>query len=227
MISAVSEDSFLITLSDTVSEDLPARLGSLCDCIEGQNWPWLTDLVPSYTTLLVVYDPLQVDFRQVEAALKTVVSKAPTAGNETTDSHRREVIRIPVYYSPESGPDLESLAAACELSVDEVIRRHTAETYQVYAIGFAPGFGFMGQVDPSIAHPRKETPRSHVPAGSVGIANRQTAVYPVASPGGWQLIGLSPLRLFDSEKLSLLRAGDRVRFLAITRDEYLEQGGAL
>jgi len=227
MISVVSEDSLLVSLSDTVSDTLPARLGRLCDYIERQQWPWLTDLVPSYTTLLVVYDPLQVDFRQAAAAIEGAVSKMPSEVTGSLDEAQREIVRIPVYYSEESGPDLASLAAACKLTVDEVVERHTAETYQVYAIGFAPGFGFMGQVDPAIAHPRKETPRSHVPAGSVGIANRQTAVYPVESPGGWQLIGRSPVKLFDSDNLSLLRAGDRVQFFGVTREDYLEQGGEL
>jgi KipI family sensor histidine kinase inhibitor len=108
-----------------------------------------------------------------------------------------------------------------------VIATHTASTYQVFAMGFAPGFGFMGEVNSSIAHPRKKTPRQKVPKGSVGIANRQTAVYPVTSPGGWQLIGRCPTKLFDRETLSVFNIGDNVRFYSVSRADFLDLGGEL
>jgi len=224
MISPVSENALLITLSDEIRHDLPGKLRNLRQRIAHQHWPWLEDLVPSYTTLLIVYDANQLDFRQAAAAIAPLLNAGNLASEEATAG---KVIELPVYYSPESGEDLESLASSCSLTVDQVIEKHTAQTYQVFAMGFAPGFGFMGQVDPAIAHPRKETPRSRVPAGSVGIANRQTAVYPVSSPGGWQLIGRCPTRLFDRNSLSLLATGDQVRFRAVSRDDFLALGGLL
>ncbi|MCG2580014.1 MAG: 5-oxoprolinase subunit PxpB [Marinobacter sp.] len=228
-ISAVSEDSVLITLADAISDTLPRRIARLCHRIEASSGDWLVDLVPSYTTLLVIYDPVRIDFRRVEAHLKSSLRKASETGADSASGDLSGQIThdIPVYYSPETGPDLEWIARNNSLSVDDVINYHSGGTYTVYAIGFAPGFGFMGQVDPTIAVPRKDTPRSRVPAGSVGIANRQTAVYPKASPGGWQLIGRSPVSLFDPVNLSLLNVGDLVRFHPITRQRFIELGGEL
>ncbi|MDI9245458.1 5-oxoprolinase subunit PxpB [Marinobacter sp. CHS3-4] len=224
MIRPVSENALLVTLADEIRQELPAQLRSLCEQLEAQKWPWLEDLIPSYTTLLIIYDPDQLDFRQAIAAIRPILA---AEGSGSANKPESRTIELPVYYSPESGPDLEALAAACSLSVPDVIEMHTAQTYQVFAMGFAPGFGFLAEVDPAIAHPRKTTPRKSVPAGSVGIANRQTAVYPVSSPGGWQLIGRCPTRLFDRDSLSLLATGDQVRFRSISREDYLAQGGEL
>jgi KipI family sensor histidine kinase inhibitor len=224
MITAVSENTLLVTLADEIHADLPLKLRSLCRNLEARNWPWLLDLVPSYTTLLIVYDPDQLDFRQARAAIRPVLNESPDLPQPDAEDR---LIELPVYYSAESGPDLAALAKACDLTMDDVIARHTASTYQVFAMGFAPGFGFMGEVDSSIAHPRKKTPRQKVPKGSVGIANRQTAVYPVASPGGWQLIGRCPTKLFDRETLSVFNIGDNVRFYSVSRADFLDLGGEL
>ncbi|MDX1597229.1 MAG: 5-oxoprolinase subunit PxpB [Marinobacter sp.] len=228
-ITAVSEDSVLVTFADAISDALPRRIALLCNRIEADRNEWLVDLVPSYTTLLVIYDPVEIDFRRVEAYLERSVRMPRETDPHSTSSDPPDQTThdIPVYYSPESGPDLERIAREKNLSVDEVVSYHTGRTYTVYAIGFAPGFGFMGEVDSAIAAPRKDTPRSRVPAGSVGIANRQTAVYPKASPGGWQLIGRSPVTLFDPTNLSLLSVGDLVRFHPVSRERFLELGGEL
>ncbi len=227
MIQAVSEDAVLVTLADTISEQNPQRIGRLLERIRHQNYPWLVDLVPSYTTLLVIYDPLVVSFREVIGALRSLLSKRLDASAVLEPSPPAGEIVLPVYYGPETGPDLRYLAERAGISEQEVIRRHTAPAYLVFAIGFAPGFAFLGEVDSVIACPRKDRPRTRVPAGSVGIANRQTAVYPWESPGGWQLIGRCPTTLFDMDNLSLLRVGQRVRFRAISREEYLGCGGRL
>lgn len=227
MIQAVSEDAVLVTLADTISEQNPQRIGRLLERIRHQNYPWLVDLVPSYTTLLVLYDPLVVSFREVIGALRSLLAKTLDASAALEASSPADEIVLPVYYGPETGPDLRYLAERAGISEQEVIRRHTAPAYLVFAIGFAPGFAFLGEVDPVIACPRKDRPRTRVPAGSVGIANRQTAVYPWESPGGWQLIGRCPTTLFDMDNLSLLRVGQRVRFRAISREEYLGCGGQL
>lgn len=224
MISPVSENALLVTLADEIDPALPLQLRALCQQLKAQKWDWLVDLVPSYTTLLIIYDPDQLDFRQAAASVRPLLDYR-SGDSEPAPTSR--TLELPVYYSEESGPDLTALARACELSVDRVISAHTAKTYQVFAMGFAPGFAFMGEVDPVIAHPRKKTPRQKVPRGSVGIANRQTAVYPVSSPGGWQIIGRCPTNLFDPQHLSLLHIGDQVRFHAVSREEYLDLGGEL
>ena len=135
---------------------------------------------------------------------------------------------LPVWYGPESGPDLVELADSNGLSVDEVVQRHHTREYRVYAIGFAPGFAYLGEVDEVIARPRLTTPRQQVPTGSVGIADRQTAVYPAESPGGWNLIGRCPVRMFDPlAAVSMpVGVGDRIQFEPISRSEHLELGGA-
>ena len=126
------------------------------------------------------------------------------------------VREIPVIYGGESGPDLADVAAFAQCAPGDVIERHAARIYRVYMLGFLPGFAYLGDVDPSIAAPRRATPRTRVPAGSVGIAGRQTGVYPQASPGGWQIIGHSSARMFDPSAGALLRPGDRVRFVVST-----------
>lgn len=227
MISAVSEDALLLTLADQIHPDLPARLKVICDLIERQHWPWLVDLVPSYTTLLIVYDLHQVDFRQARQAIQHLLDENRAQIEDSPSNSTGRLIELPIYYSRESGPDLDALAEQCNMSTERLIDIHSSQDYQVYGMGFAPGFAFLGEVDPCIAAPRKETPRTKVPLGSVGIANRQTAVYPVESPGGWQLIGRCPTRLFDPENLSLFSIGDRVQFHPISRDEYIRLGGSL
>ena len=139
------------------------------------------------------------------------------------------LVTLPVYYSLESGPDLEIIAERGAISVEQVIEIHQQQEYRVYAIGFAPGFAYLGEVDERIAAPRLATPRQKVPRGAVAIADRQTAVYPAVSPGGWNLIGLCPQRMFDpaADPSMPVKVGDRIRFSAIDREQFLAQGGEL
>lgn len=219
MIEQVSGNSLLLRLADTPDSSLPARLSAICDRLEsdarGGN-SWLVDLVPAYTTLLVTWDPLATDFHGVRRRVLASLQQARAGQASTTP----RLHRIPVWYSRQSGPDLEEVARQSGLTVDEVITLHAEPRYQVFALGFAPGFAFLGQTCERIAVPRKKTPRTRVPAGSVAIANRQTAIYPLESPGGWQLIGLSPVRLFDLHSLSLLNTGDEVQFQPISEERY-------
>ena len=140
-----------------------------------------------------------------------------------------KLVTLPVYYSEESGPDLSVIAERANISIDEVIDIHLQSEYRVYAIGFAPGFAYLGEVDERIAAPRLSTPRQKVPRGAVAIADRQTAVYPAQSPGGWNLIGLCPTRMFNPELQPSMpvQVGDRVSFRSIQRQEFLELGGEL
>lgn len=169
------------------------------------------DVAPGYSTLGIHFDPLQTDLGALERAIE--MEFAAVANNDALPE--RAAIEIPVHYGGARGPDLESVAALAGCSIDEVIARHSQRTYRVYMLGFVPGFAYMGRVDASIAAPRHRVPRERVPAGSVGIAGQQTGVYPVESPGGWQLIGHTTTVMFDPNRAapSLLAAGDLVRFV--------------
>jgi len=171
------------------------------------------DVAPGYCTIGVHFDPLQTDLAALEHAIQ-----AEFAAIETLDAIAdRPPIEIPVQYGGAAGPDLTAVAHFAGCSEDEVIARHTQRIYRVYMLGFVPGFSYMGRVDPSIAAPRHRMPRERVPAGSVGIAGGQTGVYPVESPGGWQLIGHTTTVMFDAARSrpSLLSAGDLVRFVPV------------
>ncbi|HEY0289139.1 MAG TPA: allophanate hydrolase subunit 1 [Pseudomonas sp.] len=209
----------------------------LFDAIDEANMPWmlaaslrlraafaqnLIDLVPSYTTLMVHYDLMALSPDQ---ARELIVGAMTDLSPDSLTSGHRHV--LPVWYDLSVGPELTLLSKRSGLSVDEVIRRHSEREYQVFALGFAPGFAFMGLVDEVLAAPRIKTPRKRVAAGSVGIAERQTAAYPVVSPGGWNILGRTPATLFDREidGYSLMQPGDTVRFQAIDHAEFLHLGG--
>ncbi len=171
----------------------------------------IIETVPAYATLLVQYDPLAISFTQVRDFLREKLSQA-----EAVVAQNPKRVEVPVRYGGEHGVDLESVARHLQLRVEEVIRIHTQRTYTVYMMGFTPGFPYMGKLDDALVMPRLETPRTHVPAGTVAIAGLQTGIYPIASPGGWQLIGWTPLKLFDptSKTPFLFAPGDEVKFIA-------------
>lgn len=169
--------------------------------------------VPGYATLLVRYNPLAMDYAQ---ALELVRREAERVALAPLPEPRR--VEVPVYYGGEHGPDLEDVARHCGLTPAEVVRLHAAGEYPVYLIGFTPGFPYLGGMDPRLATPRLVTPRPRVPAGSVGIAGPQTGIYSIDSPGGWRIIGWTPLRLFDpaADPPALLRPGDVVVFRQVS-----------
>lgn len=187
----------------------------------------LLDTVPSYTTLLLRYDLLNDDLASLVADLTPALDALSTETDRGTEES--EVVEVPVFYDTRVGPDLDRIAKHAGITVDEVVKRHSELTYHVFAIGFAPGFAYLGQVADELAAPRLSTPRQKVPAGTLGIADTQTAIYPITSPGGWNLIGRTPVTLFDPdrERPSLLEAGQQVRFRAIDEAEYRELGGRL
>ena len=221
-IEVVGIDCLTLRLFDEIDEAHMPWLLAAAQRLREVFGAALLDLVPSYTTLLLHYDIAQLDDRQARAKIVEALRGLRPA----SDGQGRE-LRIPVWYDPSVGPELEPLAERSGLGINGVIERHSQRSYQVFALGFAPGFAFMGLVDEILASPRLATPRQRVPAGSLGIADRQTAIYPAVSPGGWNLIGRSPTRLFDRELdgYSLCRPGDRVRFEPIGRVEFLRLGG--
>lgn len=223
-LHVAGECALMCYFAEEPSPEVSAIVQAAVVAIESALGDDLVDLVPSYTSLLVIYDPLRTD--HLSAARR--VREAVLTLQATTTATGRTVV-LPVYYAPESGEDLEAIAQRAELSIDEVISLHAATQYRVYAIGFAPGFAYLGQVDPRIAAPRLATPRQKVPRGAVAIADRQTAVYPAASPGGWNLIGRCPVRMFDQAATPSMpvSVGDRVSFEPINRDRFLALGGDL
>lgn len=184
----------------------------------------LIDLIPSYASLLVIFDPFYTDHFALKKMIKDNLASLKTASTNTS-----QVISLPVYYGEEVGLDLLTIANQAGLSKQEVIDIHQKLEYRVFAIGFAPGFGYLGEVDKRIAAPRLTTPRAEVPKGAVGIADRQTAIYPAQSPGGWNIIGRCPITMFSPEKQPPMPfdVGDRVRFEAINKDEFIALGGEL
>ena len=183
------------------------------------------EIVPTYGTLCVHYDPERIGYSQLCAWIRSV-SDADGGGVRS----QGKLIRIPVCYGGEYGPDLVHVAEHAGLSPEDVIRRHSQREYLVYMLGFLPGFAYLGEMDERIACPRLAAPRTHIQAGSVGIAGQQTGIYPLSSPGGWHLIGRTPETLFslkEKEASFLLSAGDRVCFFPITPEEYREREARL
>ena len=184
----------------------------------------IIDLIPSYASILVVFNLLEIDHHHLRNKLKRLLKQCDSAS-----SKQGRLVELPAYYSLESGVDLERIAKHAKLTVEQVISLHQAQEYRVYAIGFAPGFAYLGEVDERIAMARLATPRLKIPKGAIAIADRQTAVYPAQSPGGWNIVGLCPVDMFNAQaKPSMpIEVGDRVKFVAITKFEFLELGGDL
>lgn len=223
-IEVAGENALIVYFGETTDPSVSAMVQQAVCLLESELAGKLIDLVPSYASLLVIYDLLACDHLEIKSTLRQLLTQL-----ETTTQSTGSLVTLPAYYSPESGPDLTDLAERTGHSVDEVIQIHSQIEYRVYAIGFAPGFAYLGEVDPRIAAPRLSTPRQKVPKGAVAIADRQTAVYPAQSPGGWNLIGLCPTPMFDPDKDPTMpvQVGDRVRFKPICRDLFLEMGGQL
>jgi inhibitor of KinA len=213
-------DSVIVAeLENQIDERVNARAIRVAAAVARAGLQGVRDIVPTYRSVAVYYDPLRVDFTRLSELLSTEARAA--AGREDASrpealSPVRSPVRIPVRYGGTDGPDLADVAAFAKMSEAEVVARHTGRRYRVFMMGFLPGFPYMGTVDPAIAAPRRATPRLRVPAGSVGIAGSQTGMYPAESPGGWQLIGRTLIRLFDLSRPNpfLLEPGDDVEFVA-------------
>jgi KipI family sensor histidine kinase inhibitor len=223
-LQVVGEDALMVYVSDNADSQTSALVQTAVAALEHELAGDLVDLVPSYASILVLFNPLRVDHfsvaRRARNVLKNIALQPPFEGRTVT---------LPVHYSAETGADLQALADRANLTVDEVINLHSETEYRVFAIGFAPGFAYLGQVDERIAAPRLATPRALVPRGSVAIADRQTAVYPADSPGGWNLIGRCPVTMFnpDAQPVMPVCVGDKVCFEPVDRNRFLSLGGEL
>lgn len=214
-------EALLLVLAEAPDADLPLRIAALAERIRLELGELLIDMVPGWTSLLLHYDLLRTDHLQLAERLAPLLE---TWLAEPQTSVAGRLHEIPVWYA---GADLASVAQACGLSVAEVVELHSAGEYRVGAIGFAPGFAYLGELSERLALPRLATPRTRVPAGSLAIAERQTAIYPQASPGGWHLLGLCPWKLFDVRRTPPcpLALGDRVRFVPIDEARYRRELG--
>lgn len=210
------DQAVTVEWGSTIDEHINRQVHAFARKVEALSHPAITEVVPTYRSATVHYRPEVLSYEELKHLL------APLAQGSAEEAEELPVVEIPVCYGGEYGPDLLEVAQHCSLTPEEVIARHTAPTYRIYMLGFTPGFPYLGGMDPSIAAPRRKEPRIHIPAGSVGIAGEQTGVYPIVSPGGWQLIGRTPLRLFDPQKEQpiLLSAGAGIRFVSIDEEAF-------
>ena len=208
--------ALVVELGDAISPEINRKVRSLTDALEEGSIPGVFDFLPTYRSVLVYYDPLKVTSGKVQEGIERLLESA-----EATDTGMRHIVHIPTLYGGDMGPDIAFVAEHNGIDEAEVVRIHSGSDYLVYMMGFSPGFAYLGGLDERLATPRLQSPRTEIPAGAVGIAETQTGVYPMASPGGWQLIGRTPLKLFDSgrERPVLLSAGDYVRFVPIESQE--------
>lgn len=214
-----SDQSLLVYLGERVSLETHERVAKLLHLLESEPIAGVRNLHPAYCSLLVKFDALKLDHARLEAILREYLERLPRLALPGP----REV-QIPVCYGGRFGEDLDAVAALLGISASRIIELHAAVTYRVYFLGFVPGFAYLGELPQELVTPRLASPRRSVPAGSVGLAGNHTGVYPIATPGGWRLIGRTPLAMFrpDRAQMSALSLGDRVRFVAISEDRFAE-----
>jgi inhibitor of KinA len=211
------DSALLVEFEERIDPAVNARAIALADAVQAAGLAGVRDVVPTFRSVAVYFDPVHTNGAALLACIERH-AQAPSA--PVTES--REPIRIPVCYGGDVGPDLADVAAFAGMSEDEVVVAHTSPAYRVFMLGFVPGFAYLGIVDERIAIPRLTTPRVRVPAGSVGIAGVQTGIYPAETPGGWRLIGRTPIKPFEPDRADpfLMKAGDTVQFYPIDRGEY-------
>jgi inhibitor of KinA len=224
----LGDHAVMITLGDSIDEATHRRVRAVTARLAARSPAGVVDVVPAFASVAVHYDLAAVPLGDGGASpYSRVIQTLRALLADVTDDALPppRVIDIPVCYGGDLGPDLENVAAQHDIAVDDVVRIHAAGNYLVYMVGFMPGFAYLGGLADEIATPRRRSPRTAVPAGTVGIGGQQTGVYPLESPGGWNLIGRTPLRIFDIARPepTLLAAGDRVRFRPISLEEYRAQ----
>ena len=214
------DSALVIEFGNEISVDINKKIRKMMDDIKKENIDGIVELVPTYCSLLINYDVLKIDYSTLVEKLKTFLNN----NLETAEGEEVTLIEIPTLYNDEVGPDLSYVAEHNKLSKEEVIKIHTGTDYLVYMLGFMPGFTYLGGMSEKIATPRLESPRLQIYPGSVGIAGKQTGMYPSMSPGGWRIIGRTPLKLYnpDSDTPVYISSGDYVRYISISEEEYNE-----
>lgn len=232
IIEMAGENALIIYFDKQVSNHTSAKIQKAEQLIRQAMTADLSadiiDLVPSYASMMVMFNLHTTDHHHVSHKLRALLQDIDDS-SAVESTKKSTIVELPVYYSTESGPDLSVIATRSQLTIEQVIDIHQAQEYRVYAIGFAPGFAYLGEVDERIATPRLSTPRMAVPKGAVAIADKQTAIYPSVSPGGWNIIGLCPINMFDASATPTMpvNVGDRVKFKAVSKADYLALGGQL
>jgi inhibitor of KinA len=216
---AASDQSLLVCFGQQITIEIHQRVLKLLHLLQSEPLEGIRNLHPAYCSVLIKFDPLGLDHNELQSKLLPYLTWL-----EQEPLPKPQQIEIPVCYGGEFGPDLEAVAARHGMTPAQAIELHSSPIYIVYFLGFAPGFGYLGGLPEALATPRLETPRARVPQGSVGIGGNQTAVYPFPTPGGWRLIGRTPLAMFrsDEARMSLLQIGDHVRFRAISKEEFAD-----
>lgn len=211
------DSSILLQFGSTIDPAINRKIAATVQLMREQHINGVTDVIPAFCSLLINYDPRVISYEQIKRRMEALVKIDVTAGDT-----RKRVFEIPVCYGGEYGPDIQNIADHAGLSVEEVIQIHTSRDYLIYMLGFLPGFTYLGGLDERIHTPRLANPRIRIPAGSVGIGGSQTGIYPMDSPGGWQLMGMTPVKTYDPDREVpiLVEAGDYIRFVAIDEDEF-------
>jgi len=225
-VKLVNENSLIIYFADVVSIETADFINYAYRRLNKELSDVIESIIPSYTSILLSCNSRKIGLQHFLRRVNALVNNLHA--NDITDFTPQQ-IELPVYYGEDVALDHQDISQHTGLAFTEIIKLHTSETYRVFAIGFAPGFAFLGNVSTRIAMPRKKSPRTLVPKGSVGIADRQTAVYPNQSPGGWQIIGRTPINLIDitTTNLSKFSMGDQVKFKAIDKQTFVDMGGVL
>lgn len=211
------DSSILLQFGNTIDPAINRKIAATVQLMREQHINGVTDVIPAFCSLLINYDPRVISYEQIKGRMEALVKIDVSAGNT-----RKRVFEIPVCYGGEYGPDIQNIADHAGMSVEEVIQIHTSRDYLIYMLGFLPGFTYLGGLDERIHTPRLANPRIRIPAGSVGIGGSQTGIYPMDSPGGWQLMGMTPVKTYDPDREVpiLVEAGDYIRFVAIDEDEF-------
>ena len=223
----ISENAISLEFGNDINEETLERISGLNQCIKRNPFVGLLSTIPAYTTLTLYFNPvgLMNDSSLKGSTTLDKISRYIKTINVETNSDQemyREIINIPVCYDPKFGFDLQELSSFHQLKKEEIIEIHSSTVYTVYMIGFVPGFPYLGGLSEKLTTPRKQNPRPAIPAGSVGIAGQQTGIYPLETPGGWQIIGRTPIKLFDvnRQQPSLLKVGDKIKFQTISLIEF-------
>ena len=211
------DSSILLQFGNTIDPAINRKIAATVQLMREQHINGVTDVIPAFCSLLINYDPRVISYEQIKRRMEALVKIDVTAGDT-----RKRVFEIPVCYGGEYGPDIRNIADHAGLSVEEVIQIHTSRDYLIYMLGSLLGFTYLGGLDERIHTPRLANPRIRIPAGSVGIGGSQTGIYPMDSPGGWQLMGMTPVKTYDPDREVpiLVEAGDYIRFVAIDEDEF-------
>jgi KipI family sensor histidine kinase inhibitor len=229
-VVSLSENTLVVLFDQTISRQTAAEVLKLKQLINKELAEFVIDIIPSYTSIHVSFNLRKISHKSFVEKVETLTQQTrQTKQADLQQNHEKNLIEIPVYYGEEVGFDLHQIADKSGLSIKQIIQTHSDKIYDVFALGFAPGFAYLGTVDEQIAIPRKETPRLSVPQGSLGIAGEQTAIYPFDSPGGWNIIGKTPIKLVDYNQQSpcIFEVGDSIKFQPISKSEFLKQGGEL